>query len=167
MGAKHHYQALPRKRLPKKNPNPPHKCGIIPRTRRPMVPQQLSGVRRESVPYTALKMAIHNESHNISIASINTQGLKSNIDYVFNDIIKNNDIIFLCEHWLSTAEKHIVTNDVKTHKLYFTSTEKQAAGRPYGGNCFLIENVINNTGIKVIHEDAHILAFNSPSSISL
>ena len=106
-------------------------------------------------------MAVNN-THNISIASINTQGLKSNTDYVFNDIIKNNDIIFICEHWLSTAEKHIIENGNKTHKLYFTSAEKHPAGRPFGGNCFLIKNSLNDTGIKVIHEDAHILAFQLP-----
>ena len=93
------------------------------------------------------------------IASINTQGLKSNSDYILNTLVKSNDIIFVCEHWLSNAEKHILKN--RTHKLYFSSAEKQAAGRPYGGNCFLVRNDINND-VKVVHEDPHVLAIQIP-----
>ena len=35
------------------------------------------------------------------------------------------------------------------------------AGRPYGGNCFLIRNDINND-VKVVHEDPHVLAIQIP-----
>ena len=92
-------------------------------------------------------------------ASINTQGLKGNSDYILNNIVKNNDITFICEHWLSNAEKHILKNH--THKLHFSSAEKKPAGRPYGGNCFFVKNEIN-TGVKIVHEDPHILAIQLP-----
>ena len=95
----------------------------------------------------------------IKFASINTQGLKGNSDYVINDIIRNNDVVFICEHWLSKAEKHILNSD--THGIYFSPAEKQPAGRPYGGNCFLIRNCFDED-IKTIHEDSHILAIQLP-----
>ena len=94
------------------------------------------------------------DSQQTRLTSINTQGLKRNIDYVSN-LLNDNEILFICEHWLSNVEKHIIENS--THTLIFSSAEKQPAGRPYGGNCFMVHNTISKN-IKVIHEDAHILA---------
>ncbi len=96
-----------------------------------------------------------NSVRSYSFASINTHGLKANSDYILNELVENNDILFVCEHWLSNAEKHILNK--KSHKLHFSPAEKQPAGRPYGGNCFLVRKDIN-IGVKIIHEDSHILA---------
>ena len=93
----------------------------------------------------------------INIKGLNTQGLKSNIEYI-TELLQQTDILFLSEHWLSNAEKSILDNLRRnTHTLYFTPAEKQPAGRPYGGNCFIIKNSVAEK-ISIIHEDKHILA---------
>ena len=50
-----------------------------------------------------LKMACGNVNE-LQVTSINTQGLKSNSEYL-SSLLDTNDIIFVCEHWLSNAEK--------------------------------------------------------------
>ena len=76
-------------------------------------------------------------SREIKITSLNTQGLKSNTEYI-SSLLETNDIVFLCEHWLSNAEKVIIDNLSVRHEAHFTPAEKGPNGRPYGGNCFLI-----------------------------
>ena len=93
----------------------------------------------------------------INMLSLNTQGFKSNYAYI-SSLLKTNDIIFLSEHWLSNAEKYLVSNVAKpTHNVYFNSAEKQMKGRPYGGNCFIINKDLSEN-ISIIHEDTNILA---------
>ena len=89
--------------------------------------------------------------------AFNTHGLKSNLPYIDN-LISNNDITFISEHWLSNAEKPII-NDIsaKKRKLHFNPAEKKATGRPYGGTCFII-NTERVGETVVVHEDQHILA---------
>ena len=100
----------------------------------------------------------------LNIKGLNTQGLKSNIDHIIN-LLQETDILFLSEHWLSNAENIIIQNMItnKTHNIFFTPAEKQPAGRPYGGNCFLVRNS-GTEKVKVIHEDKHILAVQFVSS---
>ena len=100
-----------------------------------------------------------NTVYTASVATFNTQGLKGNTDFVVNELVKKHDILFISEHWLSNAEKHIL--HIESHKLLFSPADKQPAGRPYGGNCFLIKNNLSD-GIKIIHEDSHILAIQLP-----
>ena len=93
----------------------------------------------------------------LNIKTLNTQGFKSNATHV-SSLIEQTDILFLSEHWLSNAEKSILNNIThSTHKIFFTPAEKQAAGRPYGGNCFLIRDQLADEQI-VIHDDKNILA---------
>merc|ERR1712050_120433 len=96
--------------------------------------------------------------NSINIKSLNTQGFKSNVDHV-NSLLQNTDILFISEHWLSNAEKIVIDNIIKnnTHSLFFTAAEKQSAGRPYGGNCFLTRNSVVKK-VNVLHEDKNILA---------
>ena len=91
----------------------------------------------------------------LKITSINTQGLKSNADYVAH-LLDLNDIIFVCEHWLSNAEKILIDNLSDVHKPYFSPAKQGPSGRPFGGNCFLVSKKIRN--IKILHEDPNILA---------
>ena len=94
------------------------------------------------------------QNRDIRITSINTQGLKSNTEYI-TSLLNTNDIIFVCEHWLSNAEKTIVNNLTFRHALYFTPAEKGPTGRPFGGNCFLVSKEFTN--VKILHEDSNIL----------
>ena len=80
---------------------------------------------------------VNNESKEVKITSINTQGLKSNSEYI-TTLLDTNDIVFVCEHWLSNAEKVILKNLSDRHIPYFTPAEKGPSGRPFGGNCFLV-----------------------------
>ena len=99
----------------------------------------------------------------LNITTLNTQGFKTNIMYI-NNLINQSDVLFLSEHWLSNAEKSLLENiSQTTHKLLFTPTEKKIAGRPYGGNCFLIRNQLVNEH-HVIYEDSNILAIQLKSS---
>ena len=97
------------------------------------------------------------ENSLVRIVGVNTHGLKSNSVYIAS-LIESNDIIFICEHWLSNAEKLIVAELTKpTHEDFFTAAEKKLQGRPYGGNCFLIrKNLLENT--EIIYENENILA---------
>ena len=51
----------------------------------------------------------------VKITSINTQGLKSNSEYI-SSLLDTNDIIFVCEHWLSNAEKVLLKNLSLDHR---------------------------------------------------
>ena len=47
---------------------------------------------------------------------------------------------------------------MKPHNsLHFTSAKKQIMGRPYGGNCFIV-NVTTAGKSTIIHEDSNVLA---------
>ena len=96
-----------------------------------------------------------NGHREVKITSINTQGLKSNSEYI-SALLETNDILFVCEHWLSNAEKVTSTNLSNRHDPYFTPAEKGPNGRPYGGNCFMVSKEFKN--IKILHEDSNILA---------
>ena len=96
-----------------------------------------------------------NGHREVKITSINTQGLKSNSEYI-SALLETNDILFVCEHWLSNAEKVILTNLSNRHDPYFTPAEKGPNGRPFGGNCFMVSKEFKN--IKILHEDSNILA---------
>ena len=91
----------------------------------------------------------------LQVTSINTQGLKSNSEYL-SSLLDTNDIIFVCEHWLSNAEEVLAENLSNRHYVKFTPAEKGPNGRPYGGNCFLVSKKLKNT--KIVHEDSNILA---------
>ena len=95
---------------------------------------------------------------NIKVIGLNTQGLKSNIPYVEN-LISDYDVIFISEHWLSNAEKSVIENTIipPQWKLHFSPADKQPMGRPYGGNCFIV-NTAKVGKTTVIHEGSNILA---------
>ena len=96
----------------------------------------------------------------VQLIGLNTPGLKSNVPYIRN-LVKNYDVIFLSEHWLSNAEKKIfedITSD--RHNIHFSPAEKQPKGRPYGGICFIVNKAaVGKT--TIIHEDSNILAIKS------
>ena len=95
-------------------------------------------------------MGVNVSDRAIKTIGFNTQGLKSNISFI-EHLMKDYGIIFICEHWLSS------------HKLYFTPAEKNVCGRPFLGNCFLIDHGIAPY-TEVIHEDPHILAIKITST---
>ena len=100
---------------------------------------------------------LNGHTKDVNIIGFNTQGAKSNVPYI-TKLILDYDVIYLSEHWLSNAEKSIIENLIQPqHKLLFSSAEKKIMGRPYGGNCFIINESVAGTG-TIIHEDNNILA---------
>ena len=78
-----------------------------------------------------MKMAATISKVPVNITSHNAHGLKGNIDYTAS-MLKTNNVIFICEHWLSNAEKIILDNiATPTHTSYFTQAEKGPSGRPF------------------------------------
>ena len=108
--------------------------------------------------------AVNNNNNNacyeVDLIALNTHGLKSNIPFI-TEILTSNDITFISEHWLSNAEKPVIKDLLsKNHKLHFSPAEKKGTGRPFGGNCFIVnKEKVGNT--SVVHEDSHILAIKS------
>ena len=113
-------------------------------------------------------MAATNVKENESLVNItghNVHGLKGNVDHTAS-LIKTNNILFICEHWLSNAEKVIIDNiSNTTHKSFFTQAEKGPTGRPSGGNCLLVRKDMCDSA-NVIHEDPNILAVKISSSVT-
>ena len=97
----------------------------------------------------------------VSICSLNTHGLKSNTEYI-HGLLNKFDIIFISEHWLSKAEESILKTQ-KSHQLILTPAEKAPAGRPFGGNCFLVSHQLQ-AKVEVMHEDANILSIRLTSN---
>ena len=92
-----------------------------------------------------------------SLCSFNANGFKSNSSYI-SYLVQNYDVIFICEHWLSKAEIFLGNDMFKsTHNLYFQEANKQAQGRPYGGNCFLVRKKIFNA-VNIIFQNDNLFA---------
>ena len=99
-----------------------------------------------------------NVLNKLNIVGFNTQGLKSNISYI-SSLIKEFNIVFICEHWLSKAEKFVLEDMCKeSHTLLFNTAEKSPSGRPFQGNCFLVDRILA-PHIEIIHKDARVFAF--------
>ncbi len=83
----------------------------------------------------------------LKIVSLNTNGARGNILYIEN-LIKNNDIVFCCEHWLN--EKYSIKIRNKEYNTVFFSPMEQNKnkGRPWGGLCWLIKNKIRINGVR-------------------
>ena len=96
--------------------------------------------------------------NSFKITGLNTHGLKPNHAFVEHLVI-NNEIIFICEHWLLNAEKYIMDELGKdSHHVSFSPASKGLSGRPFGGNCLLVSKQLCSSTPKIIHDDEHILA---------
>ena len=65
------------------------------------------------------------------------------------NIVNNNHIIFLIEHWLGNAESSYLSDISSNHSIIFSSdfnNSEKLAGRPFGGRCWFIHN-----SIRVLH----------------
>ena len=85
---------------------------------------------------------------NVKLSAINTHGLKGNLVHIEN-LIKKNDIIFICEHWLLPSEKYFfdLINNNKTVIFKSSMQDSYGKGRPHGGTCWLINpeiQIMNN-----------------------
>ena len=96
------------------------------------------------------------ENGRMKIVSLNSQGLKNNLVYV-QKLIETHEVTFVCEHWLSNAECSVIKDGLPAHhNLHFSPAEKQPRGRPYGGNCFIVNEAVVGRSV-IIHEDPNFL----------
>jgi hypothetical protein len=89
----------------------------------------------------------------INIISYNCSGIISN-HLVLKDLLINNDIIFLVEHWLSKEDSHILVNLCgDNHHVLFESDYSRSdhiKGRPFGGRCWIVrKNIIINEWLQL------------------
>lgn len=77
----------------------------------------------------------------INLACSNIKNLKSNLVFA-NNLINNNDIIYLCETWLKNNEKYVANdiNSTNKHKILFKSDMniEYNKGRPFCGQTWFI-----------------------------
>ncbi len=95
----------------------------------------------------------------IKIASLNTNGIIGNAIFVEN-LINNNDITFVQEHWLNNHNKYIIKNLCKNiEKVFFFSPmgAYPSKGRPWGGLCWIIKNNIKLTNYETLDERISII----------
>ena len=79
-----------------------------------------------------------------SVCSFNCYGLKSSLSYII-DIAEQNDVTFLCEHWLQAKDMYTIKSIFSDNKMqcFLKSSidpSVQLIGRPFGGVGFLCRN---------------------------
>ena len=91
------------------------------------------------------------DNKGLKIVSLNTAGAKGNSVYI-SEIIKNNDIVFICEHWLNKFEKYLIKNLCENNeKVFFFSPIENInnIGRPWGGLCWIIKNNVEIIDVEL------------------
>ena len=95
----------------------------------------------------------------IKIAALNTAVAKENFVYI-KELIKNNNIVFLSEPWLSNLEKFLINNLCEENESIFFSSPMEtlnSIGRPWGGLCCIIKKEIKIINVENIEEGISIL----------
>ena len=107
---------------------------------------------------------VNMDSADLKIVGLNAHGAKSNLTFI-KTLFETYHITFISEHWLSNAEKMVIKDSLNDdHKLHFSTAEKQATGRPSGGNLFVVKkNYVGNT--TVVHDDPHIFAIKTSDKL--
>ena len=93
-------------------------------------------------------------NNELRVIFCNIQNIKSNYLYV-KELMKNYDIIFLCETWVPNNERTLITdlaNNEFTAKINSTIDHRPSNGRSYGGSCWLIHNSINLIEFEIKNE---------------
>ena len=88
-----------------------------------------------SVEIKSLDLTIEDNPYErqINIVNFNCKNVNSNYFYVY-ELLRSNDILFLCETWHYEGEKIIKEFESKAKTHFKTAMEnKIKGGRPYGG----------------------------------
>ena len=94
----------------------------------------------------------------IKITSLNCYGFKSSYDFIDNNILKDTQIMFLCETWIRPSEIGMFTERYTRHDMncHFTSSidaEKLLKGRPFGGIGFIYKKMKDVSYKTIVHSD--------------
>jgi hypothetical protein len=102
------------------------------------------------------------QESSLKIVVLNRAGAKGNFVYL-TELIENNDIVFICEHWLNKHEKFLINNLCKKEETVFFSSPIESSsylGRPWGGICWVIHKKVKIVNFEQIEEGISILNFN-------
>jgi len=102
------------------------------------------------------------QESSFKIVALNTAGAKGNFVYL-TELIENNDIVFICEHWLNKHENFLINNLCKKEETVFFSSPIESTsylGRPWGGICWVINKKVEIVNVEQIEEGISILNFN-------
>ena len=77
----------------------------------------------------------------LKVSSLNSHGARGNLIYI-NKLCNENDIVFICEHWLQQSEEILLESISNKKLIIFNSSmeEGQRKGRPFGGLCWFIDD---------------------------
>ena len=94
-----------------------------------------------------------------SLLSYNCHNIKSNYVYI-QELLKENEIVFICEHWLAVEEEYILKDifSEDKHQIIFEadfSMQNRSKGRPHGGKLWLIDKRISVLDFSRINERIH------------
>jgi len=94
----------------------------------------------------------------MNVTSFNCQGFKSNRQMVRN-LVDNNDILFLIEHWLTEDQYYLLDEISSSHDIVnfqadmdVSSCSLSRRGRPFGGKCWFIRNEIKIVSNDIINK---------------
>ena len=84
---------------------------------------------------------------NFKLASYNCKNYKANKNNV-NKLAMENDVVFICEHWLVDSEQIIIKENLPNHNVYLHADEdvesRLGPGRPFGGFCWIVKKEFEN-----------------------
>lgn len=78
----------------------------------------------------------------MNIATYNCHNFKAN-NLMISNLMQNNDICFVIEHWLGTEEAFYFNDLCNNQSIIFNADFEKAKlgrGRPFGGFCWIINN---------------------------
>ena len=83
--------------------------------------------------------------------------MKSSIDFIQNILLHDCDLLFICEHWLTSHELSVLKqqfqdNNRLVHMKYSVNPTDTLIGRPYGG-IGLIANRVQIVTHKLMNVD--------------
>ena len=97
------------------------------------------------------------ENFNLTLSILNCHGLKTNLGYV-KDLVENNNVNFVCEHWLASHELSTVRSmfeeDNKWCHLQTSMDPMQSIkGRPFGGLGYICKH-LPDTAYQILNIDS-------------
>ena len=101
----------------------------------------------------------------LNICSLNTNGVKRNLNYI-QELISKNDFIFLCETWLMEHEALFLKSLSSTHLVIAKSDMNTIPlrGRLYGGRAFIYKKSLHLLKHSFINKHISFFSFSLPNN---
>ena len=96
----------------------------------------------------------------LNIVSLNTNGARGNLLYI-DYLIKNNDIMFCCEHWLNKYESNFFENiniNKDFNTIFYSPMEQiNSKGRPWGGISWFVKKKIEILKHEILEDGISVI----------